>query len=63
MNNIHERGFRIFYDDHSSSCFEFLMTKNEPTLHQPNVNVLMKEIYKLENDIYPSIIDDMQNKQ
>ena len=39
------------------------MAKNEPTIHQPNVNVLMKEIYKLENDIYPSIIDDMQNKQ
>ena len=35
------------------------MTKNEHTIHQQNINVLMKEIYKFENDLSPPLIDDM----
>ena len=35
------------------------MTKNEQTIHQQNINVLMKEIYKFENDLSPPLIDDM----
>ena len=35
------------------------MTKNEHAIHQQNINVLMKEIYKFENDISPPLIDDM----
>ena len=45
MNNVHERGIRIVYDDHNSSFSELLMTLNELTVHQQNKNVLMKEIY------------------
>ena len=35
------------------------MTKNERTIHQQNVNVLIKEIFKFENDLSPPLIDDM----
>ena len=35
------------------------MTKEEHTNHQQNINVLMKEIYKFENNLSPPLIDDM----
>ena len=56
MNNFHEGALRIVYDDHNSSDSELLMTKNERTIHQQNINVLMK---KFENDLSPPLIDDM----
>ena len=59
VNNVHERALRIVHDDHNSSYFELLKTKNERTIHQQNINVLMKEIYKFENGLSPPLIDDM----
>ena len=59
VNNVHERALRIVHDDHNSSYTELLKTKNERTIHQQNINVLMKEIYKFENDLSPPLIDDM----
>ena len=35
------------------------MAKKEHTIHQQNINVLMKEIYKFENNLSPPLIDDM----
>ena len=35
------------------------MTKNERTIYQQNINVLMKEIYKFGNDLSPPLTDDM----
>ena len=37
-----KRALRIVYDDHNSSHSELRMTKNERTIHQQNINVLMK---------------------
>ena len=59
VNNVHERGLKIVHDDHNSSYSELLKTKNEHTIHRQNINVLMKEIYKFENDLCPPLIDDM----
>ena len=59
MNNVHERALIFVYDDHKSSYCELLMTKNERTIHQQKFNVLMKGIYKFENDLSPMLIDDM----
>ena len=59
VNNVHERALRIVSDDHNSSYSELLMTKKEHTIHQQNINVLMKEIYKFENNLSPPLIDDM----
>ena len=36
-----------------------LKTKNERTIHQQNINFLMKEIYKFENNLSPPLIDNM----
>ena len=49
VNNVHEITLRIVSDDHNSPYSELLMTKKEHTIHQQNINVLMKEIYKFEN--------------
>ena len=59
VNNVHERALRIIYDDHNSSYSELLMTKNESTIHQQNITILTKEIYKFENDLSPPLIGDM----
>ena len=53
VNNVPERALRIVDDDHNSCSSELLMTKSERTIHQENINVLMKEIYKFENDLPP----------
>ena len=53
------KALRIVYDDHNSSYSELLITKNERTIHQQNINALVKEIYKFENDLSPPLIDDM----
>ena len=59
VNNVHERALRIVHNDHNSSYSELLKTKNERTIHQQNINVLMKKIYEFENDLSPPLIDDM----
>ena len=59
VNNVYERELRIVHEDHNSSYSELLKTKNERTIHQQNISVLMKEIYKFENDLSPPLIDDM----
>ena len=59
VNNVHERALRTVHDDHNSCYSELLKTKNERNIHQPNINVLIKEIYKFENDLSPPLFDDM----
>ena len=59
VNNVHERALRIVHDDHNSSYSELVKTKNERTIHQQNINALIKEIYKFENDLSPPLFDDM----
>ena len=63
VNNVHKRALRIVYDDHKSSCFELLTTKNERTNYLQNINFLMKDIYKFENDLSPPLIDDVLSSQ
>ena len=36
-----------------------MMNMKEHKIHQQNINVLMKEIYKFENNLSPPLIDDM----
>ena len=60
VKDVHERALRIIYDDlFNSSCFDFVMTKNERTVHQQNANVLIKDICKFENNLSPLLTDDM----
>ena len=35
------------------------MTKKKHTIHHQNIHVLMKEIYKFENNLSPPLIDNI----
>ena len=59
VHSLNKRALRIIYDDHNSSYSELLVSKNELTILQQNINVLMKEIQKFENDLSPPLIDEM----
>ena len=58
INNIHERALRATYDDHTSNFTQLLEKKRESTIHQQNIQALMKEIYKFTNNLSP-IVDHM----
>ena len=49
VNYFHERALRVVDDYHSSSYSELLMLKNNPTIHQHNIKILITEMYKFEN--------------
>ena len=57
VSSVHERALRIVSDDNNSSYSELVMTKKEHTIHQQNIDVLMKEIYKFENNLSPPLTD------
>ena len=59
VNNFHERVLTIVYDDHNNSCSELLMTKNEHTIYQQNINVLMKKIISLKTIYFLPLSNDM----
>ena len=59
VNNVRERALRIVSDDHNSSYSELIMAKKEHTIHQEDINVLINEIYKFENNLSPMLIDDI----
>ena len=46
VNNIHERALRAIFDDDTSNFTQLLEKKRESTIHQRNIQALMKEIYK-----------------
>ena len=54
-----QRALTIVSDDHKSSNCELLMTMKENTIHQQNINIFMKGIYKFENNLSPLLIVDM----
>ena len=60
LNNVHKWSLKVIYDDHSSSYSELLIEPmNEPIIHQHNVKICLKEIYKLKNNISLSLTDNM----
>ena len=59
VNYVSERALSVVYDDHSSSYSELITAKNEPIIHQENIKILMKEMFKFENDLSPPLIDAM----
>ena len=59
VNNVRERALRIVSDDHNSSYSVLIMAKKEHTIHQEDINVLINEIYKFENNLSPMLIDDI----
>ena len=46
INRIHERALRIAYKDNASSFENLLIMDNSVTVHQRNLQLLKREIYK-----------------
>ena len=62
INRAHERGLRLTYRSKTNKEFQqILRGKNETTIHQKNLQVLMTEVYKIVNGIAPAIMNSLFN--
>ena len=55
INEIHEWSLRISYKDQKTSYHNLLETHNELTIHQRNLQVLMRKIFKIFIGVAPPI--------
>ena len=56
INRIHEKALRIVYLDVESSYFELLAKDEAVTMHHHNIQLVAIEMFKVINDIGPSIM-------
>ena len=62
INRAHERGLRLTYRNKTNKELQqILRDKNEFTIHQKNLQVLMTEVYKIVNGIVPPIMNLLFN--
>ena len=59
MNKSHERSLRISYKDQKTGYHNLLEARNEVTIHQRNMQVLMTEIYKIVGGVAPPIMNSL----
>ena len=59
INNLHERALRLIYCDHSSDFQELLQRDNSVTIHQKNIQALAIMMYKVVNNIAPTIVSEL----
>ena len=58
INKIHKRALQIIHNDMESSFEDLLVSNNEMTIHNSNIQKLMIEIFKIVNDISTPIMVD-----
>ena len=60
INSLHERALRLIYCDHSSN-FQLLLLQrdNSVTMHQQNIQALVILMYKVTNNIAPTIVSEL----
>ena len=63
INKLRERALQILYKDDVSSFEELLGKDNSITIHERNIKLLSKEIYKVENDILPNALGEFLTKR
>ena len=56
INKIHERALRKVYRDKKATFQELLENDNNVTVHVKNLQVLVAEMYKVENNCSPEIM-------
>ena len=62
INRVHERGLGLTNRNETNKEFQqILREKNEPTIHQKNLQVLMTEVYKIVNGIAPPRMNSLFN--
>ena len=59
INKIHEKSLRFVYNDNILSFDQLLVKDNCVTIHDRNLQVLATEIFKVINDITPTIMKNI----
>ena len=59
IDNLHERTLRLIHCDHSSNFQELLQRNNSVTIHQKNIQALAIMMYKVVNNIAPTIVSEL----
>ena len=59
INRLHERCLRIVYGDKSSSFEDLLIKDKSLTIHQQNIHFLAIEMFKIKQNISPSLLKDI----
>ena len=59
INRPHERCLRIIYSDKQSSFETLLEEDGSVSVHNRNLQILVTEIYKIKNDLYPLIVTEL----
>ena len=63
INKLHERALRLVRNDHVRD-FEVLLRKSSDiSCHHRNIQMLMIQLYKIKNELAPSIMDSMLNRR
>ena len=56
INNLHERALGLIYCDYSSNFQDLLQKDNSVTISKKNIQALAIMIYKIVNNIAPTIV-------
>ena len=60
VNKIHERAWRLVYDDSLYLSFDELLIKDKSvSVHQRNLQLLATEIFKVKNRVYTGLTEDI----
>ena len=63
INKLQERALRVVYNGYDSIFNVLLEIANENTIHIKNIHVLMTEIYKFLNGLFPPIMSEILKKK
>ena len=62
INHVHERALRIVYNDYTTSFKDLLIKDKTVSIHHRNIQYVATEMYKVVNNISPSIIQEIFEK-
>ena len=59
VNSLHERTLWVVYRDYNATFSELLSKDKSVTIHQRNLQILAKEIFKTKNELNPKIMGEI----
>ena len=62
INRVHYKFLKLLHDDNNSTYEQLLDKYGEFTVHQRNIQKLMIEMYKVKNELGPSLLNDIFKK-